>query len=800
MRIWSAGCATGEEAYSIAILVAELLGGKTDLNVRIFATDVDAEAVAFARRGIYPASAVADVPPALVERYFNQLDGAYEIKKAVRSMLIFGQHDLGQRAPFPRVDLTLCRNVLIYFTTELQRRALQLFAFSLRDGGYLVLGKSETVTPLAEFFFLEQSRLKVYRRMGERVLIPPARIRDAAPLGPPRSPPAHRWAAVPEPTTTRLQREMQRARGVGERAEGLLQRLPIGVVVLDRRFDIISINNVARRLLGIHASAIGEDFIHLVQNVPLMPLRNALEAAFRRDNRSGVFQLDTSEPATGEKLCLEISCHPEHFDAQGANIDAVTVLVRDISESVRQHRDLEQNLDQQRSEVASLAAQLRLLTEANRQLLEANQELTTANADLRSANEELLVSTEEAQAAGEEIETLNEELQATNEELETLNEELQATVEELNTTNDDLEARSVELQDLAVSMEEHARRAEAERARLAAILSSIGDAVLVVDRQGNPVQTNAAYQTMFGTGELAVLNEQGAPIASANTPQQRAARGESFNMEFTLAGSDGGFRYFEANGQGVRNSEGEIQWGVLIIRDITDRSLRRLQDQFLALASHELRTPLTTLQGYLDLMNKALSSQDADPRLMRYISVARRATRDLGGLINDLMDVTRLQSGKLTLTLRPLDLQELVRETVATVEPLLQGPPIRVETSPTPLPVQGDDLRLRQVVLNLLTNAVTYAPDSDGVDVRLRRVDQQAELQIQDYGAGIPANALPHLFSRYYQVSQPNHSEGLGLGLYIVNQLVAAHGGTISVQSEEGKGTTFTICLPLQAG
>ncbi len=799
LRIWSAGCATGEEAYSIAILVSELLDAATNINVRIFATDVDGEAVAFARRGVYPASAVAEVPPPLVERYFNQLDGAYEIKKAVRSLVIFGQHDLGQRAPFPRVDLTLCRNVLIYFTTELQRRALQLFAFSLRDGGYLVLGKAETVTPLAEFFALEQARLKIYRRIGDRVLIPPSRIRDAAPITPHRPGPAPRWTAGPELPTTRTLREMQRARGVGDRAENLLRRLPIGVVVVDRRFDIISINNVARRLLGIHSTAIGEDFIHLVRNVPLMPLRNAIEAAFRRDSHSGAFQLDTTEPATGEELCLEITCHPERFDHDGSSIEAVTILVRDISETVRERRELEQNLAQQRTEATNLGGQLRRLTEANRQLLEANQELTAANAELRSANEELLVSSEEAQAATEEIETLNEELQATNEELETLNEELQATVEELNTTNDDLEARSIELQDLAVTLEHQARRSEAERARLAALLSGIGDAVLVVDRQGQTVLTNHAYQTMFGTEELAVLDEQRRPLASENTPQQRAARGESFNMEFALVGPDSALRYFEASGQGVQNPEGELQWGVLVIRDITDRSLRRLQDQFLALASHELRTPLTTLQGYLELINKAVDGEGQASRLNRYMPAARRAARDLGALINDLMDVTRLQTGKLTLNQQPLDLREVVTQAVAMAEMVLGGPRMRVEPSPTPLPIQGDELRLRQVLLNLLTNAAVYAPQSERIDIRLGRVDQTAEIQIQDYGPGIPANALPHLFSRYYQISQPNRSEGLGLGLYIVNQLVIAHGGTITAQSVEGQGTTFTICLPLRA-
>ena len=152
LRIWSAGCATGEEAYSLAMLVADAIGDELDsFTVRIFATDVDGEAIAFARRGIYPDAAVAGLPDDIVERHFNHVGDGYEVRKRIRALTVFGQHDLGIRAPFPRVDLVLCRNVLIYFTAPLQKRALQLFAFSVRDGGYLVLGKAESTTPLPEF-------------------------------------------------------------------------------------------------------------------------------------------------------------------------------------------------------------------------------------------------------------------------------------------------------------------------------------------------------------------------------------------------------------------------------------------------------------------------------------------------------------------------------------------------------------------------------------------------------------------------------------------------------------------------
>src|SRR5205085_6914000 len=174
---------TGEEAYSLAILLAEVLGeGLERFTVRLFATDLDTTAIAYARRGVYPASALAPLPRDLVERYFFPLNGGCEVSKRVRSLVVFGEHNMGQRAPFPHIDLCLCRNVLIYFTPQLQQRALQLFAFGLRDGGYLVLGKSETPGPLADFFVPAHPHLKIYRRQGDRMLIPAARIRDTTPL------------------------------------------------------------------------------------------------------------------------------------------------------------------------------------------------------------------------------------------------------------------------------------------------------------------------------------------------------------------------------------------------------------------------------------------------------------------------------------------------------------------------------------------------------------------------------------------------------------------------------------------
>ena len=448
LRLWSAGCATGEEAYSLAILVAEALGDELPTwNVRIFATDADAEAIAFARRGVYPASAIEAIDPALRSAHLRQMHGEFEIAPHIRAMTVFGEHDLGQRAPFPRIDLILCRNVLIYFTAELQRRALQLFAFSLRDGGYLVLGKSELTNPLPTSFTVEEPTLRVSRRAGDRVLFPSGRGRHVATVGsqpiglaPIRRPPslvsADRGQSSPPVLPT-------------ERADSFLQRLPLGVCVVDASYDLRYVNAAARSLLGIHGAAIGQDFIHHARSLDSARLRELLDHALAGQPETVVLEV-ASETPIGAARTLELTATSLPAE-RGGDGPGVLVSIHDVTGTHDAAIASAGELARRAEELGRISTNAERLTDTNRELLRGNAELAEVNAEIRTANEELLVYNEELQAASEEVETLNEELQATNEELETLNEELQATIEELNTANDDLAARAAADEDAALA-------------------------------------------------------------------------------------------------------------------------------------------------------------------------------------------------------------------------------------------------------------------------------------------------------------------------------------------------------------
>ena len=420
--------------------------------------------------------------------------------------------------------------------------------------------------------------------------------------------------------------------------------------------------------------------------------------------------------------------------------------------------------------------------------------------DRRATRQAAMTEMREAQATTEQEEVLDEELRAGNEELKTLNKEFQVTIEELQTTNEDLDARTIGLRQLATALDAQRDTAEVARALLAAILVSIDEAVLVVERGGLIILTNAAYDRRFGSAapEIKYETVRGESLAPEDHPVKRAAWDAPFTMQFSTRTPDGVRHYFCARGQPLQDGAGSR--GVIAIRDVTaDHLQRQTLDQFLALASHELRTPLTTIKGYLELLLDRYLPADAFPDVRRCGTVALHQAEIMQVLVKDLVDVTRLQTGKLTLTYADVDLVVLLRAIIASAQGFARTRVVRLDAPMETLMVWGDAVRLEQVFLNLVTNASRHSPAAAEITLQLRQVDGTAQVQVIDHGTGIAAADLPHLFSAFYQAPQAQHSsrEGLGLGLYISRELVSLHKGTIAVTTAEGAGTTITVQLPL---
>jgi two-component system CheB/CheR fusion protein len=392
IRVWSAGCATGEEAFTLAMVLAETLGiDQFRERVKIYATDVDNEALTIARQATYTPRQLQGVPPALLARYFEEADGSFTFRKELRRFVIFGRHDLLQDAPISRIDLLVCRNALMYFNAEAQGRILARFHFALNDGGVLFLGRAETLMAHAATF----TAVDLKRRISRKVKV---HMRDRSSFPPPSRDPLD---GDRSPMAIRLR-------------EAALDASRLAQLVIDAEGHLVIANERARALFGLGPSDLGRPVQDLQLSYRPVELRSLIEQSGIDHRPVNVKDVEW-RTAGGEAHWLDVQVCVLS-DASGGTI-GTSVTFSDVTAVKRLQRELEQT----------------------------NQELETAYEELQSTNEELETTNEELQSTVEELETTNEELQSTNEELETMNEELQSTNEELQTINDESRHRGEEL-------------------------------------------------------------------------------------------------------------------------------------------------------------------------------------------------------------------------------------------------------------------------------------------------------------------------------------------------------------------
>ncbi len=494
LRIWSAGCATGEEAYSLALLVADHLGPEfAEWNFRVFATDVAADAISFARRGLYPENVLSELPDDYQDRFFERVHHGYRVSKSLRQVVIFGQQDISRGVPFPRIDLVSCRNLLIYLKQDLQQVVLDLFAYSLHQShGYLFLGKAETTRPTKAAFELVNKKWKIYRCLGGPLALPmhysPTQaVNNTNELRESRGQRAVSATKTYAQDLTLAEAELGQLRRINET---LLRYLNVAVVIIDRQYRILTINTVARRLFGVREPASDLDFLHTVRGMPYQEVREAIDNCFREHTTTMIdaIELDQSSEGSGRYLSLTIVFM--QIEPGGPELAAITAV--DVTDQVQ----MKKRFEAVQLEHAELINEL---SSANKRFSTMNTELQDANEELQAANEELMLTQEELQATNEEFEATNEELQATNEELETNNEELQATNEELQTTNDELTARTGELQELA-------KQRRIEQLQLTTVLERYPYYVMVLDAEDLTIQTiNPAYKQLLGNRDVVGL-------------------------------------------------------------------------------------------------------------------------------------------------------------------------------------------------------------------------------------------------------------------------------------------------------
>ncbi len=391
IRVWSAGCASGEEAYTLAMILAEALGvDEFRERVKIYATDVDEESLAHARHATYDARQIRTVPEELLIHYFDQVGGRFSFRKDLRRSVIFGRNDLVQDAPISKVDLLVCRNALMYFNAETQSRILSRLHFALAPAGVLFLGKAEMLLSHTELF----QPIDLKRRVFRKVPVP-------VPL------------TGPYLGEQPLPQARPQVRGLDLLRQAALLASPVAQVVVTADGLIALCNRQAEALLGVSSRDVGRQFSDITLSYRPVELRRYIEQAHLERRTIRVADIEYTRGV--ETLHLDIQVSP--LADTDAGLLGVILIFHDITDSRRLREELEQT----------------------------NRQLETAYEELQSTNEELETTNEELQSTVEELETTNEELQSSNEELETMNEELQSTNDELQAINDELRDRTGDL-------------------------------------------------------------------------------------------------------------------------------------------------------------------------------------------------------------------------------------------------------------------------------------------------------------------------------------------------------------------
>ncbi|WP_445576734.1 PAS domain S-box protein [Pseudomonas sp. E141] len=898
VRVWSAGCSTGEEAYSLAMLVTDQLAqDASSAKMQVFATDIDERAISHGRNGVYPEAIITDVPPSRLRQYFaKEKNQHYRVRKELREKVLFAKHSLLADPPFSQIDLIVCRNLLIYLDREVQRDILQMFHFALRPGGYLFLGSSESADGCQDLFVPVDKRNRIFRvRAGSSAM------RRAPSM--PRSGYV-RSNALTVVAETKTSNKISFA-DIHLRA---LEKAAPPSVIVDVHGDILHISEGAGSFLRYVAGEMTRSLLALAHPDLRLDIRTTL---FQAQQSGAAVTSRKVRIARGENhYLIDITALPYHDEATESDYALVIFKERHID---RQPLDDENT---SHAEVQIMSHLERELHRTKQHLQETIEQSELSSEELKASNEELQAVNEELRSATEELETSKEELQSINEELLTVNFELKTKVEETDQVNDYLtnliastdiatvfvdrnmrirwftpratdifsmlpvdtgrslmdithrlnysemaeDATSV-FESLSMiereisskdgrwyiarllpyrSSEDHIdgtvltfiditkrRHAEEElrlgEERMRLVAESTHDfAIIILDEDGLITDWNTGAELIFGYTKQEVL---GAYYDLIFSPEDRAGgvpenelraarehgRGEDERWHVRKDGSQ-----FYCSGEVTQLKSNSLQGYVKIARDLTghkrtqDEQNQRLmetqtnshlKDEFFAVMSHELKHPLNLIQLNAELLRRLPATKATVPAI-KAVNTICDAVSSQARIIDDLLDVARMRTGKLKLKKQPVDLTSALQEIYNVVLSAGHHCQVTLDISKhVPVMVDADPTRLEQVIWNLVNNALKFTPAGGCVQLVVSRVDGYAQFDVIDSGAGLTEENMEKIFDLFGQAEnhhQPHQREGLGIGLSLVRQLVEAHDGSVSVRSKGlGYGCTFSVLLPL---
>ncbi|WP_254066569.1 chemotaxis protein CheB [Acidisoma sp. S159] len=766
LRVWVAGCSTGEETYSLAMLFLEKIeAAERRIKLQVFASDVDAEAIAVAREGAYPSVIKEVVSPERLSRFFVREDAGWRAASNLRAAIVFTVQDVLADPPFSRLDMVSCRNLLIYLRPDAQARVIEAFHFALRDGGILLLGSAENPLGAERGFVAAAKDERIYRRVDRASpgkLGRPSRPQTAALVRPGEEKRVRSEPAPAAPIRPAALAELGR-RLVMEAYAPASVLIDTGNMVL---FSIGPTDHYLRLPPG-HATL---DLLAMARSGVRGKLRAALKAA-----RDGKVKVVDAGVVVGEDGSRPFSLVVYPVFEAGEQLLLVCFLDADRPErgdgvplqpgQVSRVAEIERELDATRAELQRTVRDLELSGEEQRAI---NEEALSVNEEYQSTNEEMVAS--------------KEELQSLNEELTAVNSQLQETLERQRTASDDLQN----------------------------VLFSTNVATLFLDLDGRIRFFTPAINALFAIipgdvgrklTDFAALVPDGALADDVKAVQDRLEP-----LEHEIEAADG--TWFRRRILPYRTSAGRVQGVVITFTDITSRkaagraleaakteaeAANAAKTRFLAAASHDLRQPLQTLALLQAMLAEAVTGEKARSLVARQNTTLGTVT----GMLDTLLDINEIEAGAVQpdVSVFPIDglLERLRGEFIYHA----RAKAIQLRVVPCAQHVRSDPKLLEQMIRNLLSNAIKYTAEGR-VLLGCRRHGGGLSVEIWDTGSGIKNTDLEMIFEEYYQVGNAarQRSRGLGLGLSIVRRLGKLLGHRVQVSSRFGHGSRFSIELP----
>ncbi|TDD75461.1 CheR family methyltransferase [Flavobacterium caseinilyticum] len=927
LRIWVPACSTGQEAYSIAMIISELQEDQVNkIPVQIFATDLSENVIRDARNGEYSRSDVESIPQNYLTRYFTKVGDNYRIIKDLREMCIFAPHNILRDPPFSRMDFVSCCNLLIYFDSAAQKKVFTSLHFAMNDTGYLMLGKAESTGTSSQLFTLINNKFKIYSRknnLGVR------KILELTPRFTRSSMPTKKTSNNIIPKNIIVDQEnIETAID-----SALLSNYMPACAVVNKDMEILQFRGPISSYLEHASGRASLNILKMARPEFAFELRNAINKAIETKGTISKSGIEIKIDSVLRLMSFEVS--PLKIEWE----EPLLLIVFKPQEAIENLIGIDpthtSNGTLKDIKIKKLAEELNS-TRAERISIIETQE--TIYEELQAANEEIVSSNEEFQTLNEELETSKEEIEATNEELISTNQELQmrhdlliesheyseaiiATIhepmlvlnkdfnvisanksfykkflvdkeetegkllfdlgnkqwdiKELRKALNDILSQNSSFEDFEVThtfsaigerimllnahliiqktnkeqlillaiedITDRSRYYLKEKYSLSLIEASL-DPLTTINNEGKITDVNRATvnitgvsrEQLNGTDFFGYFTE---PEKARAVSQQVFARGFITNAPLKIRHKSGTLTDVLLNGSVYKDDSGNVLGVVIVARDVTDEkrieaelieakvsaelsallaeeaksnaekatkiaeNAMKAKQQFLSNMSHEIRTPMNAIIGFTRVLLKTeLLEQQKE-----YLNAIKMSGDTLIALINDILDLAKVDAGKMTFEQKPFEL-------VATVDAMLKLFDTKIHEKDLKLVTQydkkipeiilGDAIRLQQIILNLVSNAVKFTSEGKiSVSVHLLFEDQEKviiEFEITDTGIGIPEDNIDLIFENFQQA--PNGSSslygGTGLGLAIVKQLVTSQGGNIRVISKKQEGSTFRFTLP----